>query len=58
MLVRVKSNLNIPSTMVVNVRGIEFKIRVAVEEFEFTDFPASSKDLSSDEEKDMLGNSD
>ena len=58
MLVRVKSNLNIPSTVVVNVRGIEFKIRVAVEESEFTNFPASSKDPSSDEEEDTLGNSD
>ena len=58
MLVRVKNSFNIPSTVSVNVRGTEFKIRVAVEESAFSDSPASSKDSSSDEEEDMLGNSD
>ena len=48
-----KSSLNIPSTMSVNVRGFEFKILVAMEDYEFSvdNSPVSSKDSSSNEEE-------
>ena len=55
MLVRVKSSLNIPSTVSVNVRGSEFRILVAVEESDSVDIsPACSKELRSDEEDETL----